>query len=68
MDQEQINVIGTEGMERATEGPAANIRPMKPVVELAGEVNLAAVQPRIRDRIAHFALIAVHLRGVDWRD
>lgn len=38
---------------------------MKPVVELAGDEDFAAIQPGGSDRLPHFLFVAVHLRGVD---
>jgi hypothetical protein len=43
MDQEQINVIGPERLECAIERSTRIVRSVEPIVELAGDVNLAAI-------------------------
>ena len=65
VDQEQVNIVRTECLESAIEGSARIIGPMKAVVELAGDVNLTAIQPGSPDRLPHFLFVAIHLRGVD---
>jgi hypothetical protein len=45
VDQEQIDVVRTERLEGAIEGFARIVRPMKPVVQLAGDEDFAAIQP-----------------------
>jgi hypothetical protein len=38
---------------------------MGQVVELAGQINLVALQTRMANRLRHFLLIAIPLSGVD---
>jgi len=65
VDQKQINVVRTERLQRAIEGSARIVGPMKPVVEFAGDEDFAALQPGNSDRLPYFLFVAVHLRGVD---
>jgi hypothetical protein len=43
MDQKQVNVVGAERLECAIERPTRIVWSVEPIVELAGEVNLAAI-------------------------
>jgi len=65
VDQEQIKIVRPERLQSAVEGAARIIGPVKSVVELARDVNLAAIQPRSPDRLSDAFLVAVHLGGVD---
>ena len=65
MDQEQVDVIRAQRAQCGVERASRVVRPVIPVVELAGDEDLAAVQAGIADSLTDFLFIAVHLGGVD---
>ena len=65
MDQEQVDVVEAELLERAGERLAGVVGAVVAVVELAGDEHLAAVDAGGADRLADAPLVAVHLGGVD---
>ena len=65
MNEKQVNVLGAQRAQCGLECAARVIGPVTPVVELAGDEHLAAVQPGIADSLTDFLLVAVHLGGVD---
>src|SRR4030095_12764594 len=65
VDQEEINIVRAKCLESAVEGSTRIVRPVVPVVELAGDENLAAIQARSPNGLPHFLFIAVHLGGID---
>ena len=62
VDQEQINVVRTESLQRAIEGSARIIGTMSILLSFAGDEDFAAIQPG-RWTAPHFGFVAVHLRG-----
>jgi hypothetical protein len=65
VDQEQIEHLDVERLERRVDA-AQRLFEVQPVVgQLARYEKLRAVDARLVDRLAHFALVSVHLRGVD---
>src|SRR5580693_1670097 len=65
VDQEQVDVLGAESLERPFESLAGIVGLVRVVAQLAGDEDLTAVQARPRDGVAYLALVAVHLGGVD---
>jgi hypothetical protein len=65
MDQEQVDVIEAELVERCLERAASVVRSVVGVVELAGDEHLRSVQAGGADGLPDAALVAVHLGGVD---
>ena len=65
MNQKQVDVIRAQRAQCGVERAARVVRPVIPVVELAGDEHLTAVQAGIADPLADFLFIAVHLGGVD---
>jgi hypothetical protein len=65
VDQEQVDVLGAERLERLFEGLAGLVGLVRIVAQLAGDEDLTAVQARPGDGLAHLGLVAVHLGGVD---
>jgi len=65
VDQVQVDVIGAQRVQAGLEGPAGIVRPVVGVAELGGEVELAAGQAGLGDRLADLLLVPVRLRGVD---
>ena len=65
MDEEQVDVIGIQRTQRVVERAPRIVGTVIPVVELAGDEHLAAIQPGIPDALRDLLLVAVHLGGVD---
>src|SRR5580693_6077295 len=65
MDQEQVDVLGAESLERPFESQACIVRLVRVVAQLAGDEDLTAVQARPGNGLAHLGLVAVHLGGID---
>src|SRR6201996_7979637 len=65
VDQEQVDVLGAESLERPCEGLAGIVGLVRVVAQLAGDEDLTAVEARPGDGVAYFGLVAVHLGGVD---
>lgn len=63
MDQVQIHVVGAELLEALGQRLGHTLVPR--VVELGGQPDLVARDPRCLDAIADFPLVAVTLGGVD---
>ena len=65
VDEEQIDVVESQGGQRLVERPAGVVGCVEPVVELAGDVHLGPVDTGIPDTLTDTLLVAVHLRGID---
>ena len=65
MDQEEIQVVELHRGERSVELLQRRVVGVEAVVELARDEDLGAVEPRISNSLPYFALVAVHLGGVD---
>ena len=65
MDQEQVDVVQAERLERVVEGPAGLVGLVRVVAQLAGDEHVGAVEAGSADRLADFLLVAVHFGGVD---
>ena len=65
MDEKQVDVVESEGLQRLVEGTPRLARLMEAVVELTRDVDVAPVEPGRANGLADPVLIAVHLRGVD---
>jgi hypothetical protein len=65
VDQEEVNMVRAQCLESAVEGSTRIVRPVVPVVELAGDENFAAIQARSPNGLPHILFIAVHLGGID---
>src|ERR687896_99014 len=65
VDEEQVHMIEAELGERGVEGLASIMGLMGPVVELAGDEDVAAVEVGGPYGLADLLLVAVHLCGVD---
>ena len=65
MNEEEIHVIALQVFEALLEGIARGLRLVITVVELRGEEDLLARNPRFCDCAPDFNLISIHLRGVD---
>lgn len=67
MVEEQVDVVGAECLECAIERPTRVVWSVEPIVELAGEVNLAAIQPRSPDRLPYFGFMRYISAVSMWR-
>jgi hypothetical protein len=65
VDEEEVDVVGAELLERPVECTPRVVRLVEAVVELARDPDIVAVEPRGGDRGADAVLVAVHLGGVD---
>ena len=65
MDQEQVDIVGAQRLQRLVERTSCFVGFMKAVVELARHEHVGAVDSGVADTLPDLALIAVHLRGVD---
>ena len=64
VDEEQVDVVEAQGLERAREAPAGIVGTVVPVVQLGRHEHLVAGEARGGDRLADAGLVAVHLRRV----
>jgi hypothetical protein len=65
VDQEEVDVLQPQPLQRLLEGTADIGRPVGVVVQLGGDVELLARQGGRGDRRPHAGLVGVHLGGVD---
>jgi hypothetical protein len=65
VDQEQVDVVEAERLERLVERPARVVGLVEAVVQLARDVDLVAAEARGANGLPHPLLVAVHLGGVD---
>ena len=65
MDQEQVDIVEAERIERALEGSSRLGRPVEPVVELAGDEHVRPLDSRSGHGASDSRLVAVHFGGVD---
>jgi hypothetical protein len=65
VDQEQVDVVAAQELQREVELAARVVRQVRAVVQLAGHEELVATQARRGDGGADAGLVAVHLGGVD---
>lgn len=65
MNEEQVDVVVTERLERALESAPHVLGTMKAIVELARDVDLAAIKARGANGLADGPLVPVHLRRVN---
>lgn len=65
MDEEQVDVVLLEGVERAVERLQRIVALVEAVVQLRGDEDVAAVESALGDGLADARLVAVHLGGVD---
>jgi hypothetical protein len=65
VDQEQVEVVDVQRLQRALEGAERVVVRVEGVVQLAGHEDVATVDAGRPDRLADLLLVAVHLRGVD---
>ena len=65
VNKEQVDVVVTERLERALERAPRVLGAVEAVVELARDVDLAAIKARGANGLADSPLVAVHLRRVD---
>jgi hypothetical protein len=64
VDEEEVDGVDAERGERAVERPARVVGTVVAVVELAGDVDVVAVEAGGADRLPDLPLVAVHLGGV----
>src|SRR5580693_4954831 len=65
VDEEQVDVVEAERLERGVERLAGGVGLVGVVAQLAGDEDVAPVEARLGDGLAHLGLVAVHLGGVD---
>ena len=65
MDEEQVDPVEAETLQRLVQRAARSVGPMEAVVELGRDIEVAAGQTRRGDRGPHARLVAVHLGGVE---
>ncbi len=65
VNQEQVDIVEAERLERAVESATGVVGPVKAVVELARDEHVAAVDTGAADALPDTCLVLVHLRGVD---
>jgi hypothetical protein len=65
VDQEQVDVVRAQRLQRLVERPAGVVGFVRVVAQLAGHEDLAAVQAGPPDRLADLLLVAVPLGRVD---
>jgi hypothetical protein len=65
VDQEQVEIVEAERLERAVEGLSGVVGPVRAVGELAGDEYLTTIQARLTNGIPDFSLVPIHLGGID---
>src|SRR5882757_10726790 len=65
VDEEQVDVVGSQRVECAVERTPCIIRLVETVVQLAGDVDVGTVHPCVADTLADFPFVSIHLGRVD---